>query len=118
MIILLIIAGIMPGNAAKANAPVKGTFVGVSYEEVQLDKDKTESRLKEVTIKNDQGRTITLNIDKFAALTVDSRPVKIEAFKLGMEVEADVNLRRVKAMHGKTGTQAAAISERDKVITA
>lgn len=118
MIILLIVAGIMPGNAAKASAPVKGTFVGVSYEEVQLDKDKTESRLKEVTIKNDQGRTITLNIDKFAALTVDSRPVKIEAFKLGMEVEADVNLRRVKAMHGKTGTQAAAISERDKVITA
>lgn len=118
MIILLFVAGLAPGNAAKASAPVKGTFVDVTYEEVQLDKDRTEKRLKDVTIKNNQGRTITLNIDSFANLTVDSRPVKIEAFKLGMEVEADVNLRRVKAMRGKTGTQSAAISERDKVITA
>src|SRR6185437_11518048 len=103
MIIFLFAVGLAPVTIAKASAPVKGTFVGVTYEEVQLDKDRTERRLKEVTIKNDQGRTITLNIDNFATLTVDSRPVKIEAFKLGMEVEADVNLRRVKAMHGKTG---------------
>lgn len=118
MIFLLFAASFLPGNAAKANESVKGTFVSVTYEDVQLDKDRTEKRLKDVTIRNDQGRTITLNIDSFAKLTVDSRPVKIDAFKLGMEIEAEVNMRRVKVMHGKTGTQAAAINERDKVITA
>ncbi|MGN7387245.1 hypothetical protein [Sporosarcina sp. SAFN-015] len=118
IVIFLFIAGLAPISEVKANAPVKGTFVGVTYDEVQLDKDKTERRLKDVTIRNDQGREITLNIDSFAKLTIDSRPVKIEAFKLGMEIEADVNLRRVKAMHGKTGTQSAVINERDKVITA
>ena len=117
-IILLVIAGFTTGETAKANAPVKGTFVGVTYDEVQIDKNMTEKRLKDVTIQNAQGKTITLNIDKFAQLTVDSRPVSIDAFKLGMEVEADVNLRRVKAMRGKTGTEPAVINERDRIITA
>ncbi|MCG7344254.1 hypothetical protein MHZ92_08920 [Sporosarcina sp. ACRSL] len=117
-IIILVVTSFSTGRTVEASAPVKGTFVSVTYEDVQLDKDSSEKRLKEVTIKNAQGRTITLTIDKFAHLTVDSRPVKIEAFKLGMEVEADVNLRRVKAMRGKTGTEPAAISKRDKVITA
>ncbi|MBB4823508.1 translation initiation factor IF-1 [Sporosarcina luteola] len=102
---------------AQASTPIKGTFVGVGYEEVQVDKKTTEKRLKDITIRNDQGREMTLQIDTFAQLTVDSRPVKIEAFKLGMEIEADVNLRRVKALRGKTGTQAAVTESRDRIMT-
>ncbi|QTD41072.1 hypothetical protein [Sporosarcina sp. Te-1] len=102
---------------AQASAPVKGTFVSVGYEEVQVDKNTIENRLQDITIRNEEGRTMTLQIDKFAKLTVDSRPVKIEAFKLGMEIEADVSLRRVKALRGKTGTQAAVTESRDRIVT-
>ncbi|MFS0576579.1 hypothetical protein AB1K83_13155 [Sporosarcina sp. 179-K 3D1 HS] len=101
---------------AEASSTISGTFVSVDYEEVQIDKNTTEKRLSGITIKNDSGRTTTLNIDKYAKLYVDTVPVKIEAFKLGMEVEAEVNLRRVKTLHGKTGTAPAKIEHRDKTI--
>lgn len=114
---LALIIGLFSVHPAEASSPTKGTFVNVDYEEVQIDKDTTEKRLKSITIKNDQGRTITLNIDKYAKLYVDTVLVKIEAFKLGMEVEADVNLRRVKTLRGKTGTAPAQIEHRDKTVT-
>lgn len=114
---LLVSSAIFPALAVEANAPVKGTFVGVTYDEVQIDKNTSERRLKDITIQNTQGRTITLNIDKFTNLSVDGRTVKIDAFKLGMEVEADINLRRVKALHGKTEDGiSGAINERDKTV--
>ena len=114
---LLLFTGLLVANPASANSLVSGTFVNVIYDEVQIDKDTTEKRLKSITIKNDQGRTITLNIDKFAKLSVDTISTSIEAFKLGMEVEADVDLRRVKALRGQTGTAPAKIEQRDKIVT-
>ena len=114
---LLLFTGLLVANPAEANSLVSGTFVNVIYEEVQIDKDTTEKRLKSITIKNDQGRTITLSIDKFAKLSVDTISTSIEAFKLGMEVEADVDLRRVKALRGQTGTAPAKIEQRDKIVT-
>ena len=89
----------------------------VTYDDVQLDKNTTEKRLKNITIKNEQGRTMTLTIDKFAKLSVDSVMTTIDAFKLGMEVEVDVELRRVKALRGMTGSEPAQIDHRDKIVT-
>ncbi|NYF23621.1 hypothetical protein [Sporosarcina sp. JAI121] len=116
-VVALFCMGLFQTNLASASAPVSGTFVDVAYDEVQLGKNVTEKRLKSITIKNAQGRTTTLNIDKFAKLSVDSVSTTIDAFKLGMEVEADVELRRVKALRGMTGTEPAKIEHRDKVVT-
>ncbi|MER2090336.1 MAG: hypothetical protein ABS920_11410 [Sporosarcina sp.] len=116
-VVALFCMGLFQMNPASASAPVSGTFVDVAYDEVQLGKNVTEKRLKSITIKNAQGRTTTLNIDKFAKLSVDSVSTTIDAFKLGMEVEADVELRRVKALRGMTGTEPAKIEHRDKVVT-
>lgn len=114
---LLLISAFLPEQSAEASAPIKGTFVGVSYEEVQIDKNTTEKRLRDITIENSQGRTITLTIDKYAKLSVDGRIVKIEAFKSGMEVEADVNLRRVKALRGIShDVSPGTINDRDKTV--
>lgn len=119
--ILLVMMGVFIMNlfipqSAEASSTIRGTFVSVDYEVVQLDKKTTEKRLSTITIKNSSGRTTTLNIDKYAQLFVDTVPVKIEAFKLGMEVEAEVNLRRVKTLHGKTGTAPAQIEHRDRTV--
>lgn len=103
-------------NPASADSPVTGTFVNVTYDEIQIDKNATEKRLSTITIKNEQGRTMTLSIDKYAKLSVDSVSTKIDAFKLGMEVEVDVDLRRVKAMRGSTGTAPGKIELGDKVV--
>ncbi|MBO0588904.1 hypothetical protein [Sporosarcina sp. E16_8] len=116
-IIMYLFSSLFFINSAAASAPVNGTFVDVTYDEVQLDKNTTEKRLKSITIKNEQGRTMTLTIDKFAKLSVDSVMTTIDAFKLGMEVEVDVELRRVKALRGLTGSEPAQIVHRDKVVT-
>lgn len=113
--ILLLITFYTP-NSVQANSKISGTFVNVNYDEVQLAKDQVEKRLSSITIKNEQGRTTTLNIDNNAKLFVDTVPVAIEAFKLGMEIEADVNLRRVKTLRGKTGTAPGKIEHGDKII--
>lgn len=116
-VLLLLISGFSAGQTAEASAPTKGTFIGVSYDEVQIDKNTSEKRLKDITIENAQGRTITLNIDQYAKLSIDGRIVKIDAFKLGMEVEADVNLRRVKALRGMSHDVApGTVNDRDKVV--
>ncbi|MEK5039851.1 hypothetical protein [Sporosarcina sp. FSL K6-3457] len=115
--LVLLFSSFLLASPASANSLVTGTFVNVTYDEVQIDKNVTEKRLSTVTIKNEQGRTMTLSIDKYATLSVDSVPTTIDAFKLGMEVEIDVNLRRVKAMRGSTGTAPAKIDHRDRVVT-
>ncbi|WP_432357310.1 hypothetical protein [Sporosarcina sp. UB5] len=116
MVIVLFIAGLALVPTAKASAPVKGTFENVTYEDVQLDQNRTERRLKELIIKNAEGRTITLNIDTSAQLTVDSRPVTIDAFKLGMEVEVDVSHNRVRNLRGKTGIISGQLDEQGRII--
>ena len=114
---VLLFSSLFIANPTEASSIVKGKFVNVTYDEVQLDKNVTEKSLKSITLKNEQGRTTTLNIDKYAKLSVDSVKTKIDAFKLGMEVEADVELRRVKALRGSTGTERAQINHRDRVVT-
>lgn len=112
-----LLIGLFTPAQADANSVMKGTFVDVIYEEVPIDGAVTEKRLKNITIQNEQGRTITLAIDPFTKLTVDTLPTTIDAFKLGMEVEADVNLRRVKELRGQSGEYPAEIEHRDRVIT-
>jgi len=116
-VFVLLFSSLFIAHPVSANSTVTGTFVNVKYDEVQIDKDLTERRLSSVTIKNEQGRTMTLSIDKFATLSVDTVSTTIDAFKFGMEVELDVNLRRVKAMRGSTGTAPAKIEHRDKIVT-
>ena len=79
---VLLFSSLFIANPTEASSLVKGTFVDVTYDEVQLDKNTTEKRLKSITIKNEQGRTMTLNIDKFAKLSVDSVMTTIDTFKL------------------------------------
>lgn len=75
-------------------------FVEFTYEEVVLDKTTTEKQLSKITLINDKGKTITLNIDKYASLFVNSTPTTIGAFKEGMWVEATVDLRNVQELNG------------------
>ncbi|WP_318617982.1 hypothetical protein [Sporosarcina sp. YIM B06819] len=113
---VLLFSSFWLAHPASANSPVNGTFVNVTYDEIQSDKNGTEKKLSTVTIKNEQGQTMTLSIDKYATLSVDSVSTTIDAFKYGMEVEVDVNSRRVKAMRGSTGTAPGKIEHRDKVV--
>ncbi|WP_144509646.1 hypothetical protein [Bacillus sp. FJAT-22090] len=84
----------------QASTIVSGMFVSVTYEEVVLDKKTTEKQLSKITLINDKGKTITLNIDKYAALFINSTPTSIGAFKEGMWVEATVDLRNVQELNG------------------
>ena len=100
--LILVIIYTLPFLQADAATLYKGTFVDVTYENVRLSNNTTEKRLKTVTIKNNAGKTTTLNIDKYAELSVNARETTIDAFKLGMSVEADVDLRKVQALRGFT----------------
>lgn len=99
MIILLYSYFLYPVQTNAATI-VKGTFVDVSYENVSLPNGAIDKRIKTITIQNSSGKTTTLNIDKYASLSINSTSTTIDAFKLGMKVEADVNLRKVKALRG------------------
>ncbi|GGA19096.1 hypothetical protein [Psychrobacillus lasiicapitis] len=84
----------------QASTLVSGMFVDVTYEEVMVDKKTTEKQLSKITLINDKGKTITLNIDSYASLFINSTPTSIGAFKEGMWVEATVELRNVKELNG------------------
>lgn len=114
---LVIFAGIFPSISTEASSLIKGTFVDVTYEEIQIDEETVETRLVSITIQNSEGRTTTLNIDKNARLYINSLPTTIDAFKYGMEVEADVNLRRVKELRGQSGDSAGEIDYGNKVLS-
>ncbi|TWI53988.1 hypothetical protein [Halalkalibacter nanhaiisediminis] len=115
--VIVFFLGLFTSGHAEANSVIKGTFVDVTYQEVRISEEVTEKRLKDITIENSQGRTITLAIDKYAVLTVDTLPTTIEAFKPGMEVEAHVNFRRVKELHGKSTEHPGKIAYGDKVVS-
>jgi len=112
----LLFLSLLSITPAEASTLVKGTFVNVTYDTVVLSDDKTEKRLKTITIQNSQGRTTTLNIDRYAKLSVNTIPTSIEAFKLGMPIEADVNLRKVHALRGTSVSSPGAIELGDKVL--
>lgn len=114
---VLLFSSFWLASPASASSPVTGTFVKANYDEIQITRNETEKKLSTITIKNAQGQTTTVSIDKYATLSVDTLPTTIEAFKLGMEVEVDVNLGRVKAMRGSTGTAPGKIEQGDRVVT-
>lgn len=104
-------------STAQANERISGTFVKAHYDEIEADNGTAMDVLSKITIQNDTGRSITLSIDRYAALTIDTLPVKIDAFKLGMEIEAEVNLRNIKKLSGKTNTPPAVIETDSKAYS-
>ncbi|SER66908.1 hypothetical protein [Psychrobacillus sp. OK032] len=97
---ILFVSCFSPSLQVQASTLVSGMFVDVTYEEVVLDKKTTEKQLSKITLINDKGKTITLNIDSYASLFINSTPTSIGGFKEGMWVEATVELRNVKELNG------------------
>ncbi|PIC72748.1 hypothetical protein [Sporosarcina sp. P17b] len=116
---IAIIIGCLFGsaNSTEASERITGTFVKANYEEVLVDKDTTKKELRSVTIKNDAGRTATYTVDKYTRLSVDTIAVKIDAFKLGMKVEADIQNLYFKTLHAKTDTPGAVIEPNAKAYS-
>lgn len=116
---IAIIIGCLFGsaNSTEASERITGTFVKANYEEVLVDKDTTKKELRSVTIKNDAGRIATYTVDKYTRLSVDTIAVKIDAFKLGMKVEADIQNLYFKTLHGKTDTPGAVIEPNAKAYS-
>ena len=116
---IAIIIGCLFGtaNSAQASERITGTFVKANYEEVVVDKATTKKELRSITIKNDAGQAATYSIDRYTTLSVDTIAVKIDAFKLGMNIEADVQNRYLKTLHGKTDTPGAVIEPNAKAYS-
>ena len=104
-------------NSTEASERITGTFVKANYEEVVVDKETTRNELRSITVKNDAGRTDTYTVDKYTRLSVDTIAVKIDAFKLGMKIEADLQNRYVKILHGKTDTSSGIIEPNAKTYS-
>ncbi|MFJ8064248.1 hypothetical protein ACIQYS_06430 [Psychrobacillus sp. NPDC096426] len=100
---ILFVSCFSPSLQVQASTLVSGMFVDVTYEEVVLDNKTTEKQLSKITLINDKGKTITLNIDSYASLFINSTPTSIGGFKEGMWVEATVDLRNVKELNGFVG---------------
>ncbi|WP_313238243.1 hypothetical protein [Sporosarcina ureae] len=103
-------------NSAEASKRITGTFIKANYEEV-VDQATTKKELRSITIKNDAGHAATYSIDRYTRLSVDTIAVKIDAFKLGMKIEADVQNHYVKTLHGKTATPGAVIEPNAKAYS-
>ncbi|MFB5085973.1 hypothetical protein PGC35_01940 [Psychrobacillus sp. PGGUH221] len=97
--ILLLTCMSLP-SLANASTLVDGNFVDATYEEVVLEDKTIEKKLTKVTLINDTGKTITLNIDKYTPLFINSTSTTMDAFKEGMWVQATVELRKVKELRG------------------
>ncbi|MFF2753574.1 hypothetical protein ACFVR1_07405 [Psychrobacillus sp. NPDC058041] len=99
-IIVLLFTSFSVSTPANASTIVNGMFVDVTYEEVVQSDKTTEKKLAKITLLNDNGKTITLNIDKYTPLFINSTSTTIDAFKEGMWVQASVDLRKVTELRG------------------
>lgn len=79
---------------------VKGSFDTVTFETVEHSDGSIQKNPKSITINNSKNKKLTLKIDKYTRLSVNSLPTSIDAFKIGMGVEADVNLGKVVELRG------------------
>lgn len=79
---------------------VKGNFDTVTFETVEHSDGSIQKNPKSITINNNKNKKLTLKIDKYTRLSVNSLPTSIDAFKIGMGVEADVNLGKVVELRG------------------
>ena len=99
-ILVLLFTSFSVTTTANASTIIDGMFVDATYEEVVLSGKTTEKKLAKITLKNDNGKTITLNIDKYTPLFINSTTTTIDAFKEGMWVQASVDLRKVTELRG------------------
>ncbi|WP_391120211.1 hypothetical protein [Psychrobacillus sp. L3] len=99
LIVLLFTTFSIPFSA-NASTLVDGMFVDATYEEVVLSDKTTEKKLTKITLINDNGKTITLKIDKYTPLFINSTSTTIDAFKEGMWIQASVDLAKVTELRG------------------
>ena len=87
-------------TSANASTLYKGTFVNATYEDYKKSDGTIGTRPVKMTIKSSNGREVTFSVDSFTKLSINSTPTTMNAFKLGMKIEADINLRKVKELRG------------------
>ncbi|KKB40950.1 hypothetical protein [Bacillus thermotolerans] len=117
LLMFILLLGLADVNEAQTKSLIQGTFMSAGYEEVLLDDGTTGKRMTNITIMNDRDQTMTVTMDPAAKLTIDGRSVNIDAFKQGMPIEADVQLRRVKALRGQSVEFPGAIEDGDRTVT-
>lgn len=98
--LLLLISTIFSSTPAKASSMVSGVFVKTIYEEVILADKTTEKKLTHIILMNQNGKEITLSIDKYTPLYMDSTPTSIGAFKEGVWVEAELQGNKIIELNG------------------
>ncbi|WP_391207910.1 hypothetical protein [Psychrobacillus sp. L4] len=99
LIVLLFTTFSIPFSA-NASTLVDGMFVDATYEEVVLSNKTKEKKLTKITLINDNGKTITLKIDKYTPLFINSTSTTIDAFKEGLWIQASVDLGKVTELRG------------------
>ena len=99
---ILIVSCFTNVSPTQASSLISGSFVNFTYDEITLEDKTTEKQLAKITLVNDEGKTITLNMDEYVPLFVNSTPTTVGAFKEGMWIEASVNLRKVQELNGLT----------------
>lgn len=102
LLTILIVSCFTNVSPTQASSLISGSFVNFTYDEITLEDKTSEKQLAKITLVNDEGKTITLNIDEYVPLFVNSTPTTVGAFKEGMWIEASVNLRKVQELNGLT----------------
>lgn len=105
MLTILVITSFTSALPTQASSIISGSFVSFTYNEITLEDKTTEKQLEKITLVNNDGKTITLNIDEYVPLFVNSTPTTVGAFKEGMWIEASVNLRKVQELNGLTSME-------------
>ena len=114
LILLLSVFSFAP--TADAATVFKGTFEGLTYEEVEVGKDEFEQVVNGVTIRNSSGRLSTFRVNNATYYYINDTTTTIDGFKYGMEVEATVNLRTIKELNGKSDVEQGTISTGSKHV--
>ncbi|MDW0112508.1 hypothetical protein QT711_04870 [Sporosarcina saromensis] len=115
-ILFLLVSSTWLTSPATAASTVKGTFVKVQFEDAGNNKHTVEKKPKSITIKTEKGKTIHIALTQHPSLSVDTLPVKLDAFKLGMAVEVSISNGQVKSMKGKTGTVPGQLDTRGQIV--
>ncbi|MGB3100819.1 MAG: hypothetical protein WBB56_02845, partial [Psychrobacillus psychrotolerans] len=84
LLTILIVSCFTNVSPTQASSLISGSFVNFTYDEITLEDKTSEKQLAKITLVNDEGKTITLNIDEYVPLFVNSTPTTVGAFKEGM----------------------------------
>lgn len=105
LIVLFVMALSLPSlSTVHAAQLVTGTFVDVTYSEYTNTNGEIERQLSKITLENADGRQVTYNINNNARLYINNTETTIEGFKMGMKVEAKINLRSVIELRGTSNS--------------